>query len=69
MGIRTRWLDIAAGAKGAAADKAVRAEAEAVVERWNDQLALGRCPGSAPLPKLLGLRALPRSSRADVVVL
>jgi hypothetical protein len=27
------------------------------------------CPGSAPLPKLLGLRALPRSSRADVAAL
>jgi hypothetical protein len=25
-----------------AADKAARAEAEAVIQRWNDQLALGR---------------------------
>ena len=31
-----------AGFKRDAADKAARAEAEAVIRRWNDQLALGR---------------------------
>jgi hypothetical protein len=31
-----------AGFKRDAADKAARAEAEAVIQRWNDQLALGR---------------------------
>ena len=35
MGVRTRGLDDAA-------DKAARAEAESVIQRWNDQLALGR---------------------------
>jgi hypothetical protein len=104
-----------------AADKAVRAEAEAVIQRWNEQLAAGRdmlwsptiraamlagtpwldvfcpgcrtstaidlrtvdrhplasvatlvlglrcswCPGSAPMPKLLGLSALPPAGRAE----
>jgi hypothetical protein len=42
MGIRTRGLDIKAGVKQDAADKAARAHAEAVIERWNEQLALGR---------------------------
>jgi hypothetical protein len=42
MGVRTRGLDIKAGAKQDAADKAARAEAETIVQRWNDQLALGR---------------------------
>jgi hypothetical protein len=42
MGVRTRGLDIKAGAMRNAADRAARAEAEAVVQRWNDQLALGR---------------------------
>jgi hypothetical protein len=120
MGIRTRGLDIKASASRNAADKAVRAEARAVVDRWNEQLALGRdmlwsptiraallahmpwldvfcpgcgtsraldlrtldrhplasvgtmvlglrcsrCPGSAPMPKLLGLSALPPARRA-----
>jgi hypothetical protein len=35
-------VDIKAGAIRNAADKAARAEAEAVIQRWNDQLALGR---------------------------
>jgi hypothetical protein len=112
VGVRTRGLDIKAGAKHAAADRAARADAEAVIRRWN---ALGRdmlwsptiraallaagtpwfvfcpgcatshaidlrtvdrhplasvgtlvlglrcswCPGAAPMPKLLGLYALP----------
>jgi hypothetical protein len=121
MGVRTRGLDIKAGAMRNAADKAARAEAEAVIQPWNDQLALGRdmlwsptiratllagtpwldvfcpgcatstaidlrtidrhplasvgtlvlglrcswCRGSAPMPKLIGLRQLPPSTRAD----
>jgi hypothetical protein len=42
MGVRTRGLDMQAGFKRDAADKAARAEAEAVIQRWNDQLAVGR---------------------------
>jgi hypothetical protein len=108
-----------------AADKAARAEAQAVIQRWNDQLSLGRdmlwsptiraamlagtpwldvfcpgcgtsraidlrtidrhpmasvgtlvlglrcswCPGSAPMPKLLGLFALPPARWADAAAL
>jgi hypothetical protein len=40
MGIRTRGLDMKE--RGDAADRAVRAEAKTVIQRWNDQLALGR---------------------------
>jgi hypothetical protein len=114
MGVRTRGLDIKAGAAKLKADRAARSEAEAVVDRWNRRLATGRdmlwsptiraaliagtpwldvfcqgcgtrraidlrtlnrhplasvgtlvlrlrccwCPGSAPIPKLLGLYAL-----------
>jgi hypothetical protein len=121
MGVRTRGLDIKAGVIRNAADKAARAEAEAVIQRWNDQLALGRdmlwsptiraallagtpwldvfcpgcgtsraidlrtvdrhplasigtlvlglrcswCPGSAPMPKLIGLFALPPARRVQ----
>jgi hypothetical protein len=121
MGVRTRGLDINAGVIRNAADKAARAEAEAVIQRWNDQLALGRdmlwsptiraallagtpwldvfcpgcgtsraidlrtvdrhplasigtlvlglrcswCPGSAPMPKLIGLFALPPARRVQ----
>jgi hypothetical protein len=117
MGVRKRGLDIKAGAAKLKADRASRAEAEAVIQRWNDQLSRGRdmlwaptiraallagtpwldvfcpgcgtgraidlrtldrhplasvgtlvlglrcswCPGSAPIPKLLGLYSLPRS--------
>jgi hypothetical protein len=42
MGVRTRGLDMQAGFRRDAADRAARAEAEAVIQRWNDQLALGR---------------------------
>jgi hypothetical protein len=35
MGVRTRGLDIKAGAKRSAEDGAARAEAEAVIQRWN----------------------------------
>ena len=125
MGVRTRGLDMKAGFMRDAADKAMRAEAEAVIQRWNEQLAAGRdmlwsptiraamlagtpwvdvfcpgcrtstaidlrtvdrhplasvgtlvlglrcswCPGSAPMPKLLGLSALPPARRADAAAL
>jgi hypothetical protein len=39
MGVRTRGLDIKAGAAKLKADPAARAEAEAVIQRWNDQLS------------------------------
>jgi hypothetical protein len=42
MGIRTRGLDIKAGAARLAADRAARAEATALIDRWNEQLAAGR---------------------------
>jgi hypothetical protein len=42
MGIRTRGLDIGVKAKRRVADSAARAEAKAVVDRWNEQLAAGR---------------------------
>jgi hypothetical protein len=42
MGVRTRGLDIKASAKRGADDKASRAYAKAVVERWNEQLAAGQ---------------------------
>jgi hypothetical protein len=42
MGIRTRGLDIKLGVKQRAAHKAARAEAQAVIERWNEQLAASR---------------------------
>ena len=114
-----------AGFRRDAADRAVRAEAKTVIQRWNDQLALGRdmlwsptiraallagtpwldvfcpgcgtskaidlrtidrhplasvgplvlglrcswCPGLAPMPKLLGLFALPPARRADAAAL
>jgi len=42
MGVWTRGLDIAVNAKRQVADAAARAEAKAVIERWNEQLAAGR---------------------------
>jgi hypothetical protein len=42
MGVRTRSLDIAINAKRQVADAAARAEAKAVIERWNEQLAASR---------------------------
>jgi hypothetical protein len=42
MGVRTRGLDIKAGAAKLKADRAARAEAEAVIQRWNDRLPRGR---------------------------
>ena len=38
MGVRTRGLNMQAGFNRDATDKAARTEAEAVIERWNDQL-------------------------------
>ena len=38
MGIRTRGLDMKAGFRRDAADRAVRAEAKTVIQRWNNQL-------------------------------
>jgi hypothetical protein len=42
MGVRTRGPDIKAGAAKFRTDRAARAEAEAVVDRWNRRLATGR---------------------------
>jgi hypothetical protein len=42
MGVRTRGLDISINAKRQVAGAAARAEAKAVIERWNEQLAAGR---------------------------
>jgi hypothetical protein len=42
MGVRTRGLDIAINAKRQVADAAARAEAKAVIERWNEQLLASR---------------------------
>jgi hypothetical protein len=42
MGVRTRGLDIATAAKRQVADAAVRSEAQAVIGRWNEQLARSR---------------------------
>jgi hypothetical protein len=41
MGVRTRGLDIKAGAAKLKADKAARLEAELVIDRWNRRLATG----------------------------
>ena len=42
MGVRTRGLDIKAGAAKLKADKTARLEAELVIDRWNRRLAPGR---------------------------
>ena len=42
IGVRTRGLDIATNAKRQVADAAARAEAKAVIDRWNEQLAASR---------------------------
>jgi hypothetical protein len=120
MGVRTRGLDIAINAKRQVADAAARAEAKAIIERWNEQLVASRdmlwsptiraaliagtpwldvfcpgcatsraidlrnvdrhplasvatlvlglrcswCPESAPMPRILGLHALPPAAKA-----
>src|SRR5215475_3059109 len=42
MGVRTRGLDIKVSAKRGADERAAHADAKAVVDRWNEQLAAGR---------------------------
>jgi hypothetical protein len=42
MGVRTRVLDIKAGAAKPKADRVARLEAELVIDRWNRRLATGR---------------------------
>jgi hypothetical protein len=42
MGVRTRELDIKAGAAKLRADRAARLEAGLVIDRWNRRLATGR---------------------------
>jgi hypothetical protein len=42
MGVQTRGLDISLNAKRQVADAAARAEAQGVIERWNEQLAASR---------------------------
>ncbi len=42
MGVRTRELDIKAGASKLKADRAARREAEFVIDRWNRRMATGR---------------------------
>jgi hypothetical protein len=42
MGVRTRGLDVKAGAARLKADRAAREEAELVVDRWNRRLTTGR---------------------------
>jgi hypothetical protein len=124
MGVRTRGLDIKAGAAKPKAGRAARPEAQAVIQRRNDQLSRGRdmlwsptiraallagtpwldvfcpgcgtsraidlrtldrhplasvgtlvlglqcswCPGSAPMPELLGLYAQPLDRRQSVAL-
>jgi hypothetical protein len=38
MGVQTRGLDITINARRRVADAAARAEAKAVIQRWNEQL-------------------------------
>jgi hypothetical protein len=42
MGVRTRGFDIKTSVAKLRTDRAARAEAEAVVERWNRRRATGR---------------------------
>jgi hypothetical protein len=49
MGVRTRGLDIKAGAAKLKADRATRVEAELVVDRWNRRIA-GQLNESGTLP-------------------
>src|SRR5271156_3648131 len=53
MGVRTRGLDIKAGAAKLKAERVARLEAELVIDRWNRRLATGRDmlwspPGCSP---------------------
>ena len=47
MGVRTRGLDIKAGAAKLTADKAARIEADLVVDRWNRRVATPAVPTAA----------------------
>jgi hypothetical protein len=90
MGVRTRGLDIATNAKRQVADAAARAEAKALIERWNEQLSASRdmlwsptiraaliagtpwldvfCPGSAT-SRAIDLRKVDRHPLASVATL
>jgi hypothetical protein len=62
MGVRTRGLDIKAGAMRNAADRAARAEAD--IQRWNEQLALGRDMLWSPTIRAAVLAGTPRLGAA-----
>src|SRR5204862_434884 len=64
------FVNAKAGFKRDAADKAARAEAEGVIQRWNDQLALGRDKLWSPTIRAgllrrhaMAPRVLPRAAR------
>jgi hypothetical protein len=63
MGIRTRGLDMRAGFKRDAADKAARAEAEVVIQRWNWLDVFCRGCGTT---KAIDLRTVDRHPLASV---
>jgi hypothetical protein len=84
VGIRTRGLDIKAGAARLAGDKAVRdvfcpgcGTSRAIDLRTVERRPLASvgtmvlglrcswCPGLAPMPKLLGLHAMPPAQAAN----
>jgi hypothetical protein len=48
MGVRTRGLEINAGAAALKVDRAARLEAELVVDGWNRRLATGRAGQRVP---------------------
>jgi hypothetical protein len=56
---RTRGLDIATNAKRQVADAAARAEAKAVVGRWNEQLSASQDMLWSPLRSWVGPTAAP----------
>jgi hypothetical protein len=60
MGVRTRGLDIQAGPAKLKADRAARAEAEAVIDRWNRRLATGRDMLWSPTIRAALLAGTPR---------
>jgi|HubBroStandDraft_3_1064219.scaffolds.fasta_scaffold1099559_2 hypothetical protein len=69
MGVRTRGLDIKAGAAKLRADRAARVEAELVVDRWNRRLATGTgsiTPGGGPTTGVSGNRlSIPQRHAVD----
>ena len=66
MGVRTRGLDIKAGAAKLKADKAARLEAEYVIDRWNRRLATGRHMLWSPTIRAIDLRTVDRHPLASV---